>query len=82
MPNIEITEQAIRNLPYFKNDFVSENSLPYSVKINTGKSIIRHYELESLKTQIESLGGNIDDIYIATSPLHHRMYIVITFCQV
>jgi hypothetical protein len=54
MPNIEITEQAIRNLPYFKNDFVSEHSLPYSVKINTGKSIIRHYELESLKTQIES----------------------------
>lgn len=80
MGNIEIVKEAIRKSTYFNNNSVSEWSSENEVKIVTKKVFIRNSELNILKTIIENLGGNVDDIYVSTMPaLNNDLCVVIEF---
>ena len=80
MGNIEIVKKAIRMSTYFNNNSVSDNSSENEVKIVTKKVFIRNSELNILKTIIENLGGNVDDIYVSTMPaLNNDLCVVIEF---
>ena len=80
MGNIEIVKEAIRKSTYFNNNSVSDWSSENEVKIVTKKVFIRNSELNILKTIIENLGGNVDDIYVSTMPaLNNDLCVVIEF---
>ncbi len=80
MGNIEIVKEAIRKSTYFNNNSVSEWSSENEVKIVTKRVFIRNSELNILKTIIENLGGNVDDIYVSTMPaLNNDLCVVIEF---
>lgn len=80
MGNIEIVKKAIRKSTYFNNNSVSDSSSENEVKIVTKKVFIRNSELNILKTIIENLGGNVDDIYVSTMPaLNNDLCVVIEF---
>lgn len=80
MGNIEIVKEAIRKSTYFNNNSVSNSSSENEVKIVTKKVFIRNSELNILKTIIENLGGNVDDIYVSTMPaMNNDLCVVIEF---
>jgi hypothetical protein len=80
MGNIEIVKKAIRMSTYFNNNSVSDSSSENEVKIVTKKVFIRNSELNILKTIIENLGGNVDDIYVSTMPaLNNDLCVVVEF---
>lgn len=80
MGNIEIVKEAIRKSTYFNNNSVSDNSSENEVTIVTKKVFIRNSELNILKTIIETLGGNVDDIYVSTMPaMNNDLCVVIEF---
>lgn len=80
MGNIEIVKEAIRKSTYFNNNSVSDWSSENEVKIVTKKVFIRNSELNILKTIIENLGGNVDDIYVSTMPaLNNDLCVVVEF---
>lgn len=77
MANIEIVKEAIRKSTYFNNNLVSDSSSENEVTIVTKKVFIRNSELNILKTIIENLGGNVDDIYV--SAMNLDLCVVIEF---
>jgi hypothetical protein len=80
MGNIEIVKEAIGKSTYFNNNSVSDSSSENEVTIVTKKVFIRNSELNILKTIIEKLGGNVDDIYVSTMPaMNNDLCVVIEF---